>query len=264
MDKKTYKAIKQKIINNVEIIYENSVIKKELKNFFEKYPSLEVLQEEAERAGAFTGSMAYVDGVGEIELDPISSLHDYIGLMLHGDLVADFYGDKYPYTEETELLKKIIQEKNNPIDNVCKKLKINPLIWRDVVIAKFLNIPKDTILSFMDDIINNYYLPKIKIEKDKIIIEINELTTIDDLKAVSNEINRTQKIFEKKYKYVNQKRKIKNLKNDKEIVKLLDKGLKRKEVVKKYNQSKTDMKDVIDDNDVGVRKNQFNKKFRLR
>jgi hypothetical protein len=259
----SYKDIKKKFENNIEIIYNNLKIEEEIEKIYKKHPNLHNLAYEISSNNNYQPVIFYFseDKNDFIEIEPkLKNNKDILEIAKYQIILSNFYGEKCALSDPMEFIEKELDKKNNNsiFDKICKKTKINPNIWKDILIAKFLGFPKKNIFHIIDEIIKKYYLPKTKIIKNRLYLEINELTTIDDIKYVWKSIKKDQKNFEKINGFINQKRKYQNLARDKEIIKLIKKGLTSKEIMKKVNKNN---KKIIGYEYISKVKTNYNKKF---
>mgnify|MGYP001342193137 CR=1 FL=1 len=81
-------------------------------------------------------------------------------------------------------------------------LKINSLIWKDVISAMLFTVPQKKVISHKESILDSY-MPKIN---KNLTIQIHELTTLGDLEYIEPKIKRMQNNFSKRYGFINRKR----------------------------------------------------------
>lgn len=102
------------------------------------------------------------------------------------------------------------------------------------MIAKFLGISQDKLMKFIDSIMFHNYLPRAYQTKgNKIIIEINEITTPDEVDYLwQYEVKPIQEEFIKNNKYVNQRKEYINKDRDKRVDQLEKQGKSNAEIEK--------------------------------
>ena len=133
-----------------------------------------------------------------------------------------------------------------------------------ILIARIFHIPKKIIDKSINNIIDDYYLPKAVIINDDLYIKINELTTIEDVKLVwKNNIKSVKKRYEEINKYINEKRECKNIEDGEKIDKLFKNGLKSKEIMKLLN-NEIERKSVLGYTDILDKKRIYKKKIKRR
>ena len=133
-----------------------------------------------------------------------------------------------------------------------------------ILIARIFHIPKKIIDISINNIIDDYYLPKAVIINDDLYIKINELTTIEDVKLVwKNNIKSVKKRYEEINKYINEKRECKNIEDGEKIDKLFKNGLKSKEIMKLLN-NEIERKSVLGYTDILDKKRIYKKKIKRR
>lgn len=203
---------------------------------------------------------------GEIKLDKPETLQNFISVLTEEKslerLSLDYDNIKYLDDKIDDLISEIYSGKNKFYSNICKKLKINPNIWKMILIARLFEIPKEVINSSLHYIITQFYLPKAVIIDNNLYIQINELTTIEEIKLVWNRnIKPIKKIYEKTNNYKNEKRECKNIEDGEKIDKLEKQGLKLEEVVKKFNEEK---KEAFGYTDILDKKRIYKKKIKGR
>jgi len=124
----------------------------------------------------------------------------------------------------------------NVIENYAKgtsllfqRMNINPEIWSNILTAKLLTVPEEKVLECKESILKKDYLPSIN---DFLQIQINELTTQDDLNLISKDIKKKQNKYKEKHEYINAEREYPNREINKIITDLHNQGLKHKDICK--------------------------------
>lgn len=120
-----------------------------------------------------------------------------------------------------------VTEINNP-------MRINPRVWGIIITAKIFEIPQDMILTYMDSILKHYFPTVDK----KMRIQFNELTSIEDVKYIWSEVESRQKEYSKKFGIV-EKEEYKNHDRDKLAYELSRNGqeLSRDQIKKKLKEA---------------------------
>ena len=232
-EEKIYNRIKKKIENNIDTVYNNEIIINELNSLYSRYQGIKHIILTADKSGVFHKSAIvfnedkftndYLDNLKSLIIQAISCLVELIEK--HG---------KEKYDKELKLLNDLLNDNNKIFDDICKKANKNPFLWRDVVIAKFLGISQDKLMKFIDSIMFHNYLPRAYQTKgNKIIIEINEITTPDEVDYLwQYEVKPIQEEFIKNNKYVNQRKEYINKDRDKRVDQLEKQGKSNAEIEK--------------------------------
>lgn len=79
-----------------------------------------------------------------------------------------------------------------------RPLRVNLKVWEKIISAKLFEIPQEAILNGLKNL-THIYFPKID---EKMKIQINELTSIEDIKYIWQEINNQQQKFTKYHNLV--------------------------------------------------------------
>jgi len=108
--------------------------------------------------------------------------------------------------------------------------RVNLNIWGKVLDAILLGAPEKNILNCRQSIYKKYYLPSAYCEDGKLLIEINELTTQDDVISVWKKVEKLKIKYTKQRQHIISERKRANLKIDRTISALCDQGKKPKEI----------------------------------
>jgi len=108
-----------------------------------------------------------------------------------------------------------------------QRMNISPEIWSNVLTVRLLTVPKEKVLECKVSILEKDYLPSIN---DFLQIQINELTTQDDLKLIWDKIEKKQNKYKKRHKYINAERRYPHRKINKIIMDLHNQGLKHEDI----------------------------------
>lgn len=266
---KIYKEIEKKIKQNIEIILKNEFIGKKLKEIIEDSEEIKGLIEDIKTKNLFEDRYFYGgEEFGEIKLDKPETLLDFISVLTEEKglerLNFDYFNIKYLDDKIDDLISEIYSGKNKFYSNVCKKLKINPNMWKMILIARLFEIPKEVINNSVHYIIIQFYLPKAVIIDNNLYIQINELTTIEEIKLAWNKnIKPIKKIYEETNNYKSERRECKNIEDGEKIDKLTKTGLKSKEIMKSLNDEK-ERNSVLGYTDVLDKKRIYKKKIKER
>lgn len=243
MDQKTYKAIRKKMVNNIKIIYGNTSINNELNRITKSNPYLVDASKILEN-NPLSKYKSYSINDNKITETKNNSLFNYI-INIIVIYLSKTGKEKEKNKKISHFFDKILTHKNEDIfDKICKQNKYNPKIWRDFFILRFLGLRIEQAYNCIDNIIYHNYLPKPVIIDDKILIEINELTTQDDVKSIWKDVKEMQNIFEKNNSFKNEKREFitfhrgkKTAKSFGENIKYINFSEKRKKTGYKKNGS---------------------------
>lgn len=229
-----YRQITERVEQNIKLIYENQEIDKYINKQRKRYPGLVDLYKNV------FGSMDpflpnYIqfetaEGVStEAKIGPMKNMDEVISYMLSYKYNDEYLGQPDEYPEESKFLEGINSySKDSEIIKICEKLKISPVLWREIIKAKLIGVDEKNLLSFIDFISDNYYTPQIKIKNDGLYIKVNEATTIEDIKMIWPEIKERQIKIGKKYN--TQIRKYTNYERDKLVYKLTKEGKTYKQI----------------------------------
>jgi hypothetical protein len=117
-------------------------------------------------------------------------------------------------------------------------------------VLKFFGLNIKNAYDCIDNIIYHNYLPKPIILNNKLFIEINELTTVADIKVSWKEIKKAQDDYENSNSFLNQKREFTHFSIGKEVTENIDGKLKFidfNEKRRKKGYKKTNLKDYTPD-----------------
>lgn len=227
MNQKNYKAIRKKMVNNIKIIYGNKSINDELNRIAKTNPYLADIAKKMKNDLLSKFSSYTINENSDFIKKRNNSLSDYLLSILADYSLENGRGKrKEEIKKAKKYFYKILTHKDEDIfDRICRKNKYNPRIWRDFFILRFLGLKIEQAYDCIDNIIYHNYLPKPIIEKDKIIIEINELTTQDDIKMIWKEIEKVQCDFENINSFKNQKREFITFSRGKKITEQMEGNL---------------------------------------
>ena len=222
---KNFNRIKNKIERNIDIIYNHQNTLAELEKFNAKYQNFNFVISEAKKCGIFNkASITFFDD--EIERDYIKDIHSFVVLLVT-QIIEINKNNLKAYDKEFSLLKSILDNKHQKdiFYKTCININKNPLLWKDVVTAKFLGVPQKIAMLFIKDLMYNNYLPKINYKKNKILIEINEMTTPEDIDYIwKYEVKPLQQAIIKDGQFVYSGKKYPNSERDKRYKELRDRG----------------------------------------
>lgn len=232
---KRYQQISERVEQNIKLIYENQEIDKfisklredlELPYFYE-----DVFKKnnpfELNYAGCYDENGKTI----EVEIGPMNNMDSVIEYMLNDNLQNEFMGWPEEYPKIRKIFKNINSfDETSEIMKICKKTKVSPRIFREVIKAKLIGVNQKDLLNNKDWIIENSYIPKPLIRNGEITIKINELTTIADFKMIWPKIEVMQANAGKEFK--TQTRKYSNIERDKRACELKNAGKKWGDIIK--------------------------------
>ncbi|MEA1963447.1 MAG: hypothetical protein U9M94_04410 [Patescibacteria group bacterium] len=108
--------------------------------------------------------------------------------------------------------------------------RINLNVWGKVLDAIILGAPEENILNCRQSICEKYYLPSVYCNNGRLLIEINELTTQEDVISIWKKIEKLQTEYKEQRQHIISMKKRANLEIDRIIIDLYDQGKKPKAI----------------------------------
>ncbi len=209
MNLKLPKSTKKKIVNNIKLIYLNEKLKRLIP---EVRKSLDIPDN-------FYSHFFPQDN--KIFLEKLDGVYELIG-----NLIGRWSEDKQGIS--TEIFDKIDAYASNDeqkLSSLARECKINPILWGEIVMGRIVGVPLSAML-IMSDQFAVHYLPIIGGQESGLIpIHLNELTTLDDIKAIWPLILKTQNEIGKANKYKYAKREFSQIERNQRATELRKEGL---------------------------------------
>jgi hypothetical protein len=108
--------------------------------------------------------------------------------------------------------------------------RVNLNVWGKVLDAILLGASEKNILKCKKSIYIKYFLPSAYYDNGRLLIEINEQSTQDDVLSIWKKVEKLKVQYIRQRQYIISERKRTNLKIDRIITTLLDQGKKSKEI----------------------------------
>lgn len=232
------------VLRNIDIIFNNETVEKEARKFRERNPKIVdyikgVLGEDIEFS---TIPHTFQDENGKYHSITIETHFNLKDLISHIS-ITELRDIPRAFHKSLNDLSLSIQRLTSPanrikIQQLCKSFRYNPKLWEDIILARIIGIPQGQLSShFLEPIIEKCLMPKVKIRNNKVTIEINEYTSIEDVKKIwTNKVKPLQKKAEGANNYKSHKRVLRNQQRDELARNLQESGLTYPQIQKELKQ----------------------------
>jgi hypothetical protein len=209
---KVIERAKKKIIANINYIYENLNVKKEIikqrkkflipDNFFEDYDVINdpnfILISDREMREAISLLLISTMNIWKFRIlfkeNKLEQVTKHFGKKRHELWLGKFKNPTFTH-EWVFAVDHFAKLFMDDISEINKPIRINPRVWGIIITAKILEIPQKMIMTYMESILKHYF-PTVD---NKMRIQFNELTSVEDVKYIWAEVEKQQEKYTKKF-----------------------------------------------------------------